>query len=519
MRKGKQILCSILSLALLWVLAVPARAETPQVKIVWLPEGVEPVDTSTWSVRGPVGSKGIIGMYVSPVREVKKGDLVAVSRKGEYGYMDLKGELVIPLTDYSTFAVLKYFFFFSDGLLPVPQQDDKDNTVGTHYVDKSGKTVLTLDDGSLALGFSDGVALVSRPDSWGERKLGAINTKGETVVPFEYDDVSSYSLGFVNGFAQLRKRNADGKMEPFFVSADGKTEISLAEYDEAFWFSEGLAAVTKDGKRGYIDTTGKLKVPCIYDESNSAREFQNGFAVVCKDEKYGYINTAGEEIVPVEFVQALPFNQDGVGYVCTADGFYYIDGTGKQTEYMSFPQAAREKLSDGGYEIYYLIMKDGAWVTKDGKMGFADMNGDIVIPLEYDPPWEENASNLAYFPIFRSGLALVRKDGKYGYINKKGETVVPFESEANINLGLIMGGYVGVVYKDGRYGIFENPYYEEPKAPSVLDGLLGGNKGAGTSGSAAAPGSGFPVLPAVGGIAAVAALGGGLVLLKKKKRG
>lgn len=520
MKRGKRVLCSVLSLILLCVLVAPARAEAPEVEIVWLPEGVEPHDSSLWSSYNP-RSTGVIGQYLPPAREVKKGDLIAVSRKGEYGYMDLNGELVIPLTDYSTYPLLKYFFFFSDGLLPILQRDDKDSLLGTHYMDKTGKTVLALDDGSLGFTFSDGVALVGRPDSWGERKWGAINTKGETVVPFEYAEPGNYCLGFTEGFAKLRKRNSDGRMEDFYVSADGKTEVPLADYDEVFWFSEGLAAVTKDGKRGFIDAKGNLKVPCVYDENGSAREFQNGFAVVCKDGKCGYINTAGEEIVPVEFRYVWSFDENGVAMVLSEDGTVnYIDNTGKRAEKgPALSEDGRTKLSDRGYEVCGTV-EDGTWVTKDGKIGLVDQNGDFVLPAEYDHPNDYNS----IFPAFHSGLALASKGGKFGYINKKGETVIPFESEENMRLGLIMGGYIGVVYQNGRYGIFENPYYEEPKAPSLLDNLLGGGKtsagSSSTSGSSsAASGGGFPVLPVAGGAAAVATLGGGLALLKKEKRG
>jgi hypothetical protein len=38
------------------------------------------------------------------------------------------------------------------------------------------------------------------------------------------------------------------------------------EYENAWSFSEGLAAVLKGDKLGFIDTKGRIAVPFIYDD-------------------------------------------------------------------------------------------------------------------------------------------------------------------------------------------------------------------------------------------------------------
>lgn len=55
------------------------------------------------------------------------------------------------------------------------------------------------------------------------------------------------------------------------------TEPIAAQYEDAKTFSEGLAAVKKDGKWGYIDKTGKTVIPFSYDYAFS---FSEGLAVV-----------------------------------------------------------------------------------------------------------------------------------------------------------------------------------------------------------------------------------------------
>jgi hypothetical protein len=54
-------------------------------------------------------------------------------------------------------------------------------------------------------------------------------------------------------------------------------------------------------------------------------------------------------------------------------------------------------------------------VQENGKYGFIDEQGQMVIPARFD-----DAQNFA-----ANGLALVQENGKYGYINPKGEMVIP----------------------------------------------------------------------------------------------
>ena len=63
-----------------------------------------------------------------------------------------------------------------------------------------------------------------------------------------------------------------------------------AKYDNAWKFSEGLAAVALKGKWGYIDKTGKEVIPIKYDDVN---DFKNGAAAVRLKGKRGTIDKQG----------------------------------------------------------------------------------------------------------------------------------------------------------------------------------------------------------------------------------
>ena len=70
------------------------------------------------------------------------------------------------------------------------------------------------------------------------------------------------------------------------------------------------------------------------------------------------------------------------------------------------------------YDDLELFYNDIARAQFNGKYGFIDRKGNVVIPFEYDglDTW------------FFENLARAKMNGKHGFINRKGETVVPFEN-------------------------------------------------------------------------------------------
>ena len=64
------------------------------------------------------------------------------------------------------------------------------------------------------------------------------------------------------------------------------------------------------------------------------------------------------------------------------------------------------------YEVVCSFSEGLAGVQKNGKWGFIDKTGKLIIPLEYD-----------YVSSFSKATAYVKKDGREFYINPKGECV------------------------------------------------------------------------------------------------
>lgn len=121
-----------------------------------------------------------------------------------------------------------------------------------------------------------------------------------------------------------------------YMDPTGKTVIDLTGqgYISLWPFSEGLAAVkNQDEKIGFIDKTGVLVIPCVFDVSDA---FCDGLCPVQKDGKWGYIDKSGNVVIPLEYDNAYG--------------------------------------ADSGL----------ASVMKDEKCGLVDYDNNVVVPLEYD---------------------------------------------------------------------------------------------------------------------------------------
>lgn len=98
---------------------------------------------------------------------------------------------------------------------------------------------------------------------WGFR-----NMAGDTVVAPLWDEAFDFS----DGVAAVRLAD-----KYHYIDCSGKTVINGSEWECVKSFSEGYAAVKKDGHWGYIDHGGKMAVPAVYDK---ARRVKGGRAEV-----------------------------------------------------------------------------------------------------------------------------------------------------------------------------------------------------------------------------------------------
>ncbi len=150
----------------------------------------------------------------------------------------------------------------------------------------------------------------------------------ETVKHLAWTDKTGYAgevkageLNLSAGFYPVANSLGEGAKYGY-ISRSLRLEIALL-YDNAMDFSDGMAAVKKGGKWGYINERGVTAIPFDFDScavadamgKDCAFAFVNGLAPVCKDGYFGIINKNAETVVGFEFSTILP-GDNGVFIAC-----------------------------------------------------------------------------------------------------------------------------------------------------------------------------------------------------------
>lgn len=236
-------------------------------------------------------------------------------------------------------------------------------------------------------------------------------------------------------------------------SAETSTAQVGKVYPEKYWdafdkeFSEGLAAVEKDAKAGFVDKYWRLVIPPVYD---FVFPFNGGQALAKRDGKWFFINRSGKRVAALPCDEVMDANKDySIIGVQTNGKYSLISKTGKLIKTFPYESASKE-------------FQAGLWAMKSGgKWGFVSIaDGTPVTPFRYDG-----------FQYFSCGLCPVSEGDKWGFINTKGTLVIPlqydkvylFDPKKRCNL----------VEKNGeRYYIdttgrrIPNPYVAENKGSS-----------------------------------------------------
>ncbi|MCD4705125.1 WG repeat-containing protein, partial [bacterium] len=238
-----------------------------------------------------------------------------------------------------------------------------------------------------------------------------------------------------------------------FIDKSGKLVIEY-QFDFATGFEEGLSVVHKDNKRGFIDKSGNIVIGYHYDIAGG---FKEGLAEVENFNAIGFIDKSGNLVIDYQFRYSWGF-KEGLAPVRGYDKWGYIDKSGNLViDYQfrwarNFSKGLAAVLKDdkwgfidklGNLIIDYQFdfadsFQEGlAAVKNNDKMGFIDKSGNLIIDYQFD------LTN-----GFEEGLAAVEKDDKWGFIDKSGKIVIEsqFESAINFHEGL------AAVKKDNKWG-------------------------------------------------------------------
>lgn len=245
---------------------------------------------------------------------------------------------------------------------------------------------------------------------------------------------------------------ADGRTQAGFVDAKGNVVVQPA-WDVAgvsivlgrpLVCNEGMCAVAKAGKWGYISTSGQLVIPPQFD---AAEAFVNGQAPVKLGNRWGYIDKTGRYAINPQFTDAGYFYSN-LARASTEPGWGFI---GRSGNWVIRPQFANaESFSEGLASA--CVKESNVFGSTQGKCGFISTDGRFTIKPQFDEAG-----------TFSEGLATVKMDGKWGYINGAGTIVInpQFDAASSFSSGyalVMVSGNAGTIDRHGQYVLNPGQY-------------------------------------------------------------
>lgn len=146
--------------------------------------------------------------------------------------------------------------------------------------------------------FYEGKAVVSK-----KKDLIIIDQAGQELFVFKdttAESINDHSLLLVKGYNAAKNARLMGVLN--IQTGNYLINTEYKAIDTSALPESGVFIVTNsEGKKGYIDASGKMLTACKYAEANP---FYENKALVKADGKYGFIDREGQEIVPPELKSA-----------------------------------------------------------------------------------------------------------------------------------------------------------------------------------------------------------------------
>ncbi|MFA4931726.1 MAG: WG repeat-containing protein [Caldisericia bacterium] len=315
--------------------------------------------------------------------------IAMVQTNGKFGCINKDGSMVIP-------AIYSHIDAFSEDLALVGLDGEY------RYLDKTGKTIIGLPSTCDSAGdFHDGRAWVMMRIEKKGYKYGFIDKEGNFAVEPVYDR----AFDFYSGSAVVAVGQKYG-----VINTSGKRIVPV-EYDQEAWLtSEGPIPVAVGDKFGFVDLDGTMTIQPVYDY---AWGFRDGLAQVSADDKKFFIDTKGDKVIDIDTsYEEISGFSEGLAAVKVCGKWGYIDSKGTMAIQPSYDAA-------GSFHEGLAI------VLVNGKEGCIKTDGSMAVPATYD-------ANDYFLSDFHDGLALVQLIGKgsmvdggdrptiVGYIDTKG---------------------------------------------------------------------------------------------------
>ena len=193
--------------------------------------------------------------------------------------------------------------------------------------------------------------------------------------------------------------------------------------EEIFSSTEGLRGIKKNGRYGFIDDEGRLRIANRYEDIKS---FSEGLAAIKIRNKWGFINRDEKIIIQPAYEEVSSF-KDGYSFI-RQNGLY-----GLLTREAKLVLPAR-------YHGINILTSGRLLLILDGLQGLADQHGNVLLHPKYNSIQDLD-----------NGYAIVQQGDQYGLVSLQGISTIPqvydqlkYDREKHRYIGLIKSEWVTV---------------------------------------------------------------------------
>jgi hypothetical protein len=180
-----------------------------------------------------------------------------------------------------------------------------------------------------------------------------------------------------------------------------------------------LIPYRKGNKWGFCTPDKKIVIGCVYER---VYRFTEGIARVKSNRGYGFIDLKGNHITEIKYLWAYEFKEGFAGVYSKNNGWSFIN---KQGDIV---------FDFKDYDDIYNFHNGFAGVVKNGKLGFINNKGFLIIPNIYDHDYltKKNYDDREFFYCsykFSEGLISLSLNEKFGVLDTEGNIIIPFKYE------------------------------------------------------------------------------------------
>ena len=348
-------------------------------------------------------------------------NVLRVSKNGKYGLIDFAGTQLLPCEydEITSLKSIKNNFIVK-----------KDQKVG--LVNEKGQTIINVEYNkilTLKEGYNSDYIIVNENNNY-----GLINTSGKIIIEPKYEEVK-----YLNNKTIFAVKEAGAWKA---INEDNQVIVNSG-YDDIIEANGDNIVIIKNGKYGVINTAGETKIEPTYEDLKYAFSI---YYIAKQNGLYGIINASNEKIIEFEYTKMIYIENGG-----------FIEADKSDTETVVFDNNLAQKFTgiiseinldkgfikayiDGEYKYYNFKFEEKSVSDiltantlfaskKDGKYGYVDKSGKVVIDYIYDDAKEQNSCR----------FAAVKKNGVWGSINQIGaESLTPTTNlDSNIYIDFI----------------------------------------------------------------------------------